>query len=99
MGCKRNPLLVKPELALTTQPQLVGTIPTKVVEGQMTFTKHTAGDEVYIGIAGRRASAADYDYKLTDVIPSFTEEGIVPGDVYATGSAATAKVSTYISGS
>ncbi len=77
------------------------TIPDTVCEGQMTFIKRTTGDTVYIGLRGKIPSSTNYDVILDDVGtvegPAFTEEGIVPGIMTAIGSAATSKLSVYIS--
>lgn len=77
--------------------QLLGNIPGDACEGQMTFVKETTGDTVYIGLKGKKPTPSNYDIKLTDTRSSFSEDGLVIGDVNAIASAATSQISMYIS--
>ena len=96
MGCARNEIAGSSEVLLSTV-KVIASIPANVLEGQMSFVKRTTGDSVYIGLKGKIPSATQYDILLTDTFPSFTEEGIVPGEIKALGSVVTSIVSTYIS--
>jgi hypothetical protein len=55
-------------------------------QGQMDFLKRGAGGEIYIGLAGKKASPTNYDIVLSDAIPAYNVDGVVVGDVYVVGS-------------
>lgn len=75
----------------------IATVPSDACEGQMTFLKRSAGDEIYIHVKGATPSATDYYIILTDDVPQYTEFGIIPGKVQAIGNNAASKLSTSIS--
>ena len=66
--------------------------------GQMDFLKRgVAGGEIYIGLAGKKCSALNYDIVLNDgVVPAFDVDGLVLGDIYVLGSQAGLKISIFI---
>lgn len=66
-------------------------------EGQMSFIKRSTGDEVYIRFNSQRPDSKNYDVVLTDTIPVYSEDGIVPGDVNVASDDGLGVVSGYAS--
>lgn len=97
MGLARTEVAGGSEITLAVPPVLLATIPQNACDGQMTFLKRTAGDTVYIGLKGKNPTAQNYDIILTDASPSFSEDGLVVGDIKALGSVLTSRVTCYIS--
>jgi hypothetical protein len=84
------------EVTIGTQAVLIGNIPKEVVAGSMHFIKVSTGDTVYIGLKGKKVTSTNYDIILTDSIPFFDlEDQVVVGDIYAVGSTATSRVSSF----
>lgn len=97
MGCVRTDVVGGSEVTVDTQGRQIANIPPNAAEGQMTFIKVSSGDSVFIAFKNKKATSLNYDIVLTDSVPIFTEDGLVVGDIWATGSAATSRLSSYIS--
>lgn len=95
MGKRRTELLIVSEKPIpsTDGAILLGEIDQNCCEGQMTFRKRSAGDEVFIHVKGNKPSDTDYYILLDDDVPTWTEEGIIAGEIWALGSAAGSIVS------
>lgn len=65
------------------EAELLCTIPDDLTGGQMTFFRLSPGSTCYVGVAGKHPNPTDAYIICRDGQASFTEDGIVPGEVRA----------------
>jgi hypothetical protein len=103
MGCQRKEIYAWSEFPVdNTKVWDIGVLPESLCEGHMVFAKYSTGDEIYIEVKGRTPSSTSYFIKLTDTVPTFEEDSIIPGQIRAISNVAAAtpaKLSVSVSGS
>jgi hypothetical protein len=101
LGIYDNTGLGVSEFAVPTDsPKIVCSVPLSYLaaQGQMDFLKRGApGGEIYIGLAGKKPSALQYDIVLNDTAqPFFDVDGLVLGDVWVFANQAGLNISIFI---